>query len=408
MDVDDVPSGRAKKTGGTAKKAGRGKRAAKEDDDTEAVPAVKESTPVADKVNAEEAKAEKPTLTTSASTVGAGRLGNHNVEVVFSFDTTGSMYPCLTQVRRKIQEATERLFKEAPNIRIGIIAHGDYCDERSSYVIKSLDLTNDKSKIVKFVEEVGPTGGGDAPECYELVLRDCQKLSWTAGYNHALVLIGDDLPHEKGANPHGISWQEEAKRCGEQGILIYAVQALNRNYAARFYTTIAQSSGGVHLNLDQFSAVTDLLIAICYRERAPEQLEIFEKGSCRFFAFEGRKYHLIADSFLYATEVIAQGRYNRGVRKMFDAMIGRSSIATTDKENLNAVTPGRFQVLNVDRDCAIKDFVQENGAAFKVWVKRYPNVMGWRWRYLLCFHSLAVGFTSSPKPKPFRNTRRSS
>ena len=59
------------------------------------------------------------------------------IEVVFSFDTTGSMYPCLTQVRRKIKGTVTRLMKEIPGMRIGIIAHGDYCDARSTYVTKA-------------------------------------------------------------------------------------------------------------------------------------------------------------------------------------------------------------------------------------------------------------------------------
>ena len=28
-------------------------------------------------------------------------MSDYSIEVVFSFDTTGSMYPCLTQVRRR-------------------------------------------------------------------------------------------------------------------------------------------------------------------------------------------------------------------------------------------------------------------------------------------------------------------
>jgi hypothetical protein len=50
-----------------------------------------------------------------------------NVEIVFSFDTTGSMAACLALVRKKVSETVWRLMKDIPNIRIGIIAHGDYC-----------------------------------------------------------------------------------------------------------------------------------------------------------------------------------------------------------------------------------------------------------------------------------------
>lgn len=58
------------------------------------------------------------------------------IDVVISFDTTGSMYPVLTQVRRKMKEAVNRLMDELPGIHIGLIAHGDYCDARSTYVTR--------------------------------------------------------------------------------------------------------------------------------------------------------------------------------------------------------------------------------------------------------------------------------
>src|SRR5438128_1244218 len=102
-------------------------------------------------------------------------MSDYNIEVVFSFDTTGSMYPCLTQVRRKIKETVTRLMAEIPGMRIGIIAHGDYCDKGSSYVTKHFKLSADAQAICKFVQEVGPTGGGDLPECYELVLSEAQS-----------------------------------------------------------------------------------------------------------------------------------------------------------------------------------------------------------------------------------------
>ena len=130
-----------------------------------------------------------------------------NIEVVFSFDTTGSMYPCLTQVRRKIKETVTRLLDEIPGIRIGIIAHGDYCDAGSTYVTKHLDLSGDVATICNFVQNVQPTGGGDAPECYELVLHEAQSLSWTPTNAKTLVLIGDDIPHAPAQTPQKLNWR---------------------------------------------------------------------------------------------------------------------------------------------------------------------------------------------------------
>ena len=59
---------------------------------------------------------------------------------------------------------------------------------------------------------MGPTGGGDFPECYELVLREAQtKLSWTPGSQRSLVMIGDATPHEPSypLNRQKIDWRKE-------------------------------------------------------------------------------------------------------------------------------------------------------------------------------------------------------
>ncbi|MBI4276536.1 VWA domain-containing protein, partial [Candidatus Uhrbacteria bacterium] len=103
------------------------------------------------------------------------------IDVVFSFDTTGSMYPCLARVRRELRAAIVRLFAKVPGIRIGIIAHGDYCDRNRPYVTKRFPLSNDADAVYNFVSDVSPTHGGDAPECYELVLHEARDMQWSAG-----------------------------------------------------------------------------------------------------------------------------------------------------------------------------------------------------------------------------------
>jgi hypothetical protein len=108
-------------------------------------------------------------------------MGKSSIDVVLTFDTTGSMYPCLTQVRRNCKDTAKRLFGDIEGLRMGVIAHGDYCDAGSSYVTKILDLTDDVKKVTSFIDKVEPTGGGDSPECYELVLHQARTLKWTSG-----------------------------------------------------------------------------------------------------------------------------------------------------------------------------------------------------------------------------------
>lgn len=264
------------------------------------------------------------------------------IEVVFSFDTTGSMYPCLTQVRKKVKATVSRLMKEIPGMRIGVIAHGDYCDAGSTYVTKALDLTDDADRICRFVERVEATGGGDAPECYELVLHEAQTLSWTPGYTKCFVLIGDDVPHGPNQNPKKLNWRVEVDKLGKMGVPVYGVQALGRAHATPFYRELAEKSGGFHLNLDQFAAITDMILAICYKQSSDDKLQAYER------------------------EIVGEGRLNRSLNNMFDAMMKRAPTATKfGAVDLHAVPPARFQVLDVDGDAYIKEFVLENGLRFK-------------------------------------------
>ncbi len=264
------------------------------------------------------------------------------IDVVISFDTTGSMYPVLTQVRRKIKQAVTRLMRELPGIRIGIIAHGDYCDAGRTYVTRHLDLTHETATITNFVEHTQATGGGDAPECYELVLREAQALTWRPEATRVFVLIGDDVPHPPATNPQRLNWRTEASALTAQGISIYAVQALNRRHATPFYRELANIAGSFHLSLDQFAEITDMLMAICYRQDTDQKIQMYEQ------------------------EVQREGRMSRSLKRAFATMQGRELAAEEiGPIDLRAVPPGRFQVLEVDEPAPIKTFAEHNGLIFK-------------------------------------------
>jgi hypothetical protein len=218
-------------------------------------------------------------------------------------------------------------------------------------------LTTDKEKICKFIRTVEATGGGDAPECYELVLHEARQLDWTAAKSKVLVLIGDDVPHPPHSNPKKLDWRNEIELLLEMGVNVYGVQALNRSHSTSFYREIAKTTGGFHLTLDQFSTVRDLIMAICYKQVSPDALQNWEEA------------------------VKSAGRMNRGLDYNFSVLAGRKVERTayvdtprkhgsstgsfhTDRP-LAAVDPSRFQVMHVDRNCAIKDFVIDQGLLFK-------------------------------------------
>ncbi|HET8839972.1 MAG TPA: vWA domain-containing protein [Ktedonobacteraceae bacterium] len=263
------------------------------------------------------------------------------IDVVISFDTTGSMSSVLAQVRRQIKQTVERLMGELPDIHIGIIVHGDYCDASSTYVTRHLDLTQDTVSITNFVEHTPATGGGDAPECYELVLHEAQELSWRPEAKRVLVMIGDDVAHEPDDNPQHLDWRTEALALAERSVSIYAVQALNKRSARAFYKAMADLSGGFHLSLGQFSEIIAMLIAICYRQHTDIKLLTYEQ------------------------ELQREGRMSRSLKRAFATMKGESPAMEEGPIELRIVPAERFQVLNVDAPVPIKAFVQRNGLTFK-------------------------------------------
>ncbi len=155
-----------------------------------------------------------------------GFNGRPPVEIVFSFDTTGSMSQCIDEVREKLRDTIQRLLGDVPFLKIAVIAHGDYCDRNEFYTLKSIDFTNDINALDMFVKDVNGTGGGDWEECYEYVLRQVRGLSWSPGTQRSLVMIGDAIPHGQDfyVNPStnrclppelqgaNIDWKEETER----------------------------------------------------------------------------------------------------------------------------------------------------------------------------------------------------
>lgn len=52
--------------------------------------------------------------------------------------TTGSMSAYINAVKNHVKELVPKLFGSNPDLRIGIVAFGDYCDMKSINTIKQL------------------------------------------------------------------------------------------------------------------------------------------------------------------------------------------------------------------------------------------------------------------------------
>lgn len=151
------------------------------------------------------------------------------LDMVIAFDTTGSMNSYINDVRRHVIKLIPQLFIDNPNIRVSIVAFGDYCDMLSSKLFGNayqvIDLTDDQSELIDFVQNAESTSGGDGDEFYELVIHKIvNETSWRKGSEKAVLLIADASPHEVGytyptiVENSQLDWREEAEAAAKKGI----------------------------------------------------------------------------------------------------------------------------------------------------------------------------------------------
>lgn len=295
------------------------------------------------------------------------------MDLLVSFDTTGSMYPVLSQVRMEVEQFVRQMFAEFKDLRLGIIVHGDYCDKDNPYTILVRDFTRNENELCNFVRNAEKTFGGDADECYELVLNTAYKqLNWRPDAIKLMIMIGDAAPHGVSYrdNVDNLDWKDEAHILGYKGVKVFAVHALSyyRQSSKFFYKHVAQETGGVYLTLDQFNEVIDLIKATAYQQGGVEKLNEF----ITIIKDSGKMTHSMNVNFRRLQGEEVEDEECRHYKSYFDKVRHSTRGRTTDEDvrlkdigDLVPVLPGRFQIMTVDENCDIKGFVTKNGIEFK-------------------------------------------
>lgn len=174
------------------------------------------------------------------------------LDMVIAFDTTGSMYSYITEVKNHVKELIPKLFSQNPNLRLGVVAFGDYCDMRSksdfAKAYQVCPLTNDENKLIDFVTRASDTSGGDCDEFYELVIRKItEETNWRENSTKAVLLIADARPHEVGYSYHNIirnnsiDWKEEAEKAAKKGIKFDTLTINNW----KWFSELSEITGGI-------------------------------------------------------------------------------------------------------------------------------------------------------------------
>jgi hypothetical protein len=190
------------------------------------------------------------------------------VDKVICFDTTGSMGAYIGSVKNHVKELIPNLFRDIPNLRLKIVAFGDYEDMKSptkfDKAYQVLELTDNQNELIKFVENAKNTHGGDTDEFYELVIKKVvEETGWREGANKSVLFIADYTPHEVGyrhrnlIGSNQIDWRIEAKKAADLGIQFDTLSI--HNYP--WYKELSQITNGVHMQFSSANKTSELVIA---------------------------------------------------------------------------------------------------------------------------------------------------
>lgn len=261
------------------------------------------------------------------------------MDICISFDDTGSMSSIRNEVRRKIDDLVTTLFNVIPDLRVGICIHNDYGDKDCYH---QFPLTSDKQQIKDALNKHVQPGGYGNQAAYELPLHNLHTtFDWQSDKRIAII-IGDEVPNKvgmiRGIHNNTYDWRTETQSCADKGIIVYGIHALGASRTRPFYETISRMTGGVKLDLAQFSHITNFITAIAFKNA--DKLDDYENSEPTF-------------------------KTNFALKNMFAKLRGTlaGDVDATTRAKLDLM--GRFQMISVDTRSRINDFTRSNGLPYK-------------------------------------------
>lgn len=198
------------------------------------------------------------------------RLRADGLDLVITFDSTGSMGGEIAQVKRQIERIGSALIQLIPKTRISICT---YRDEGDDFIVRGLPLTNQLDSVIAFLDTVAADGGGDEPEAVHA------GLEWSISENEfrrqarkIILLFGDAPPH-----------QEQRTRCLQlasdfrrSGGVISSVTCRSP-LPIEAFAELAQLGGGeAFLTRDERQIVTQLVVLVFGSQHRDKVVEMFK------------------------------------------------------------------------------------------------------------------------------------
>jgi len=144
------------------------------------------------------------------------------VDIVFVFDTTGSMDDEIEGVKNTSIAFADKLRDSNRDFRLGLVAFGDEIREVRN---KDSTLTANAEEFKGWIGRLRADGGGDDPEISLDAVKRATQMSYRDGTQKVLILITDASPHQKGDGTRfsQVIPGELVEQLRDQGFTVYAV-----------------------------------------------------------------------------------------------------------------------------------------------------------------------------------------
>ncbi len=210
--------------------------------------------------------AAPPVVDDDADLVTEGPADRKRLNVIFAFDTTGSMTPWVENVQEKMDYLAAGLIK-LMDTEIALIGVGDHGDGRNMLQIKL--FSDELDQLKQNIRELAPTDGQDTPEAFECLFKVLNNMDYEVPT--VLVLVTDSIPHDmenyQGDDdgcPFGVDYREELEELAENLQKVYLVTCAEDKHILELQEELVGANS--LLRLPDFRRLTNLVMAICMDE----------------------------------------------------------------------------------------------------------------------------------------------
>lgn len=223
-------------------------------------------------------------------------------DMIIAFDTTGSMYSYLNAVKKHVTSLIPELLATNPNMRIGVVAFGDYYDMPSKNefgkAYQSKELTRDANSLIKFVKNAARTLGGDSDEFYELVMHKIiNETDWREDAIKTVLLIADAAPHPVGYKYgkicNTIDWREEAKDAASKCIQFDTLSITGSSW----YKELSDMTNGVYAPFISSSKVQEAVKMSAFSRGGMATIDAFMSTMCSYEKAGDRELTAMANAY---------------------------------------------------------------------------------------------------------------